>query len=124
MRYLRILAVLLALSLMVGEAYRSFGAGRPVMFWIDDQLMGAMLIAAAILMHRDTHNHRAFFAAAWGINAGMLYFSFFGKIFAPDNSTAGNFDLGVLTTLIGIAFATAILGMLASILLPRTGTQP
>jgi hypothetical protein len=116
---LRLLAVLLALSLMVGEAWRSWGAGRPAYAWIDDQIMGAMLLAGAWAMARDTMARRAFFAAGWGVNAGMLYGSFFGKLFEPARADAGNFDLGVLTSLVGLAFAVSVLGMIMTIMLPR-----
>ena len=86
---------------------------------MDDMIMGTMLIAAAIMVAKDTFPRRAFFTAAWGTNAGMLYGSFFGKVFAPADANAGNFDLGFLTLLIGIAFATAVAGMIASIVLQR-----
>ncbi|MGE0046127.1 MAG: hypothetical protein AB7J28_13180 [Hyphomonadaceae bacterium] len=118
MKALRIVAVLLALSLMIGEAYRSWGAGRPVAFWMDDMLMGALLIAAAVLVAKETVARRAFFTGAWGVNAGMLYGSFFGKVFDPETTNAGNFDLGVLTILVGLAFATSIIGFAASLMLP------
>ena len=123
MKLLRIIAVLLALSLMIGELWRSWGAGRPIMFVLDDQIMGAMLIAAAVFVARDTFNRRAFFTAAWGVNAGMLYGSFFGKVFAPETTNSGNWDLGILTILVGVAFFTAVIGMILSITLPRTGAQ-
>ena len=118
MKLLRIIAVLLALSLMIGELWRSWGAGRPIMFVLDDQIMGAMLIAAALMIRTDTFNRRAFFAAAWGVNAGMLYGSFFGKVFAPETTNSGNWDLGILTILVGVAFFTAVIGMIFSITLP------
>ncbi len=119
MKRLRLLAVLLALSLMVGEAWRSWGAGRPAYAWLDDQIMGAMLLAGAWAMSRDTLARRAFFAAGWGVNAGMLYGSFFGKVFEPQRTNAGNFDLGVLTWLVGLAFAVSIAGMILTITLPQ-----
>jgi hypothetical protein len=117
-KLLRAVAVVLALSLMIGEAYRSWGVDRPVAFWMDDMLMGALLLVAAVLVGRETWMRRALFTGAWGTNAGMLYGSFFSKIFAPGNANAGNFDLGLLTALIGVAFATAILGFIASLMLP------
>lgn len=121
MKYLRIWAVVLALSLMIGELWRSWGAGRELAFILDDQIMGAMLIASAVLMRQDTFRRRAFFASAWGVNAGMLYGSFFGKVFNPEKATPGNWDLGVLTFLIGIAFAVSLIGLTLSIILPRNG---
>lgn len=118
---LRIIAVLLALSLMIGELWRSWGAGRHWLFVIDDQIMGALLILSAIVLRRDSFNRRAFFAAAWGACAGALYGSFFGKLVAPETVNAGNWNMDVLTVLVGVAFVVSLLGMILSILLPRTG---
>ena len=118
MKALRVLAILGALLLMGGEAWRSWGVGRPIAFWMDDMLAGAMMIAAAIAVRRPTRATRSFFAAAWGVAVGMLYGSFFGKLFDPASSDPGNFSLDVLTGLVGFAFVAAIAGLVASILLP------
>lgn len=79
----------------------------------------AMLLAGAWAMARDTLARRAFFAAGWGVNAGMLYGSFFGKLFEPARTNAGNFDLVLLTWLVGLAFAVSIAGMILTITLPQ-----
>ena len=118
MKWLRILAVLFALSLMIGEVWRSWGVGRPVMFVLDDQLMGGFLLVAAWAVAKETVRNRIAFAAAWGANTGMLYGSFFGKVFAPEEAQAGNWDLGVLTWLIGLAFVVSLIGLWSSIALP------
>ncbi|MEL7032847.1 MAG: hypothetical protein AAGL97_12175 [Pseudomonadota bacterium] len=123
MTVLRIWAVLLALSLMIGELWRSWGAGREFVFVIDDQIMGAMLIVSAYLLKEQTVRRRAFFSAAWAFNVGMLYGSFFNKIISPENTNAGNWNFGILTALIGVAFLSAIIGMIASILLPHQGSS-
>ena len=119
MKVIRILSILGALLLMIGEAYRSWGAGRPAAFWMDDMLAGAMMIAAAIAVRRPTRVTRSFFSAAWGVAVGMLYGSFFGKVFDPASSDPGNFSLGLLTALIGVAFVISIAALIASILLPN-----
>ncbi len=118
MKALRIIAVLGALALMIGEAYRSWGVGRPVAFWMDDMLAGALLIGAAIAVGRETMARRALFTGAWGVAGGMLYGSFFGKVFAPQDATPGNFDVGVLTILVGIAFTIAVIGFVWSLIAP------
>ena len=64
MKLLRIWAVLLALSLMIVEVWRSWGAGRELVFVIDDQIMGAMLIASAYLLKQQTLRRRAIYTAA------------------------------------------------------------
>jgi hypothetical protein len=122
-KVLRTLAVLLGLSLIIGEAYRSWGAGRPIAFWMDDMLMGGLIIAAAIAVGKETWARRAFFTGAWGVNTGMLYGSFFGKVFAPEAGDPGNFDLGLLTMLVGLAFVTAIIGFVASLMMPMQSSE-
>jgi hypothetical protein len=94
--------------------------GRPVMFVLDDILMGGFLIAVAVAVGKDNFRNRAAFAAAWGVVAGMLYSSFFGKVFQPETAQAGNWDLGVLTWLIGVAFVVSILGLWLSMALPQS----
>jgi hypothetical protein len=115
---LRALAIILGLSLIIGEAYRSWGAGRPVALWMDDMLMGGLLIAAAIAVGQETWKRRALFTGAWGVNAGMLYGSFFAKVVEPQSTNPGNFDLGVLTALIGLAFAASLIGFATSLIIP------
>ncbi len=101
---------------MIGELIRSWGVGRPIMFVLDDFFMGGLLLAGAILMAAPTRIRWAIFVAGWASCAGMLYGSFFGKVFAPATSNAGNFDLGVLTALIGLAFVVSLLGLAGSIM--------
>ena len=118
MKLLRVAAVLLALSLMIGELWRSWGVGRPAMFVLDDQLMGGFLLAAAWAVGAECRRTRTAFSAAWGVVTGMLYGSFFGKVFDPASANAGNWDLGVLTALLGIAFVVSLVGLWFSITLP------
>lgn len=117
---LRAAAVLLALSLMVGECWRSWGIDRPIMLVLDDQIMGGFLIAAAWAFSKQTPLARAAFSAAWGVIAGMLYSSFFGKLFEPSKAQAGNWNLEVLTWLIGFAFAVSVVGLWRSIAYNKT----
>ena len=113
---LRILGIGLALSLMIGELVRSWGVGRPIMFVLDDFFMGGLLFVGALLMAQPTRMRWGLFVAGWAACAGMLYGSFFGKVFAPDNANSGNFELGLLTALIGLAFATSLLGLVGTLI--------
>jgi hypothetical protein len=119
MKTLRTLAVIAALALMIGELWRSWGVGRPVLFVLDDQLAGGFMLAAAWAMRDDTKRNRAAFSAAWGVAVGMLYGSFFGKLIEPQSAVPGNWNLGVLTALLGFAFAVALAGLWFSITLPQ-----
>lgn len=116
MRYLRVTALFLGSSLIIGELWRSWGAGRPTLLVIDDVLMGGSLVVAAMLVWRNTVRRRTFFSGAWGLCAGMLYGSFFVKIVAPAETVAGNWNPTVLTALIGVAFTVSVFGLVASII--------
>ena len=118
MNALRSIAVAGALALMIGELWRSWGVGRHLLFIMDDMLAGGFMLAAAWAMRNDTRRNRAAFAASWGVAAGMLYGSFFGKLIDPASSNAGNWDMGVLIALLGVAFAIALAGLWFSITLP------
>jgi hypothetical protein len=115
---LRIIAIIGAIALMIGELYRSWGVGRPIPFVIDDLVVGAMMISAGVLVGHQTIATRAYFSAAWGVSAGMLYGSFFSKLYDPGNAVPGNMPLGLLILLLGLAFALSVLGLIASVLLP------
>ena len=116
---LRILAVLIAFALMIGEAWRSWGEARPLAVVWDDMFVAAALAISAVVLTADTSRRRAFFAAAWGTNAGMLYGSFVEKIITPESTIAGNWNADVLTILVRFAFAATCAGTIASILVPR-----
>lgn len=120
---LRIVAAILGASLIAGETIRSFGQDRPIVFVVDDYLIGGFLIGAALLFTADTLRKRAAFAAAWAATAGMLYGSFFAKLFPdPNSSMHSNIPDATLTILVGTAFATSLIGMIATMALPQKGS--
>ena len=118
MKTLRILAIIVAMIVIAGELFRSFGADRPIAFVLDDVLIGCYLIISAIAFTKDTQRRRAFFASGWGMGVSLAYISFFSKVYSPEKTNAGNFDISTLTILVGIAFAVAIAGLVAAIFLP------
>lgn len=118
MAILRVLAVVLAVSLMAGELWRSWGTERQLVFVVDDMIIGVLLLAGAWAMARDAVRRRAMFCAAWGFSAGLLYPSFFGKLVAPAEVDSGNWNMSALTVLVGLAFGTSVIGMVASIAIP------
>ena len=108
---LRLVGAGLAISLMVGELIRSWGVGRPIMFVLDDFFMGGLLLVGAILMANPTRLRWGIFVAGWASCAGMMYGSFFGKVFDPASANSGNLDLGFLTAIIGLGFVVSLLGL-------------
>ncbi|MEZ5553819.1 MAG: hypothetical protein R3E82_23285 [Pseudomonadales bacterium] len=115
MTFWRIWAALLGSSLMVGELVRSWGQGRNLLFVLDDFFIGVPLLLTAYLMGRPSVARRCAFSAAFAAAAGMLYGSFFGKLVDLSNPASSNIEIKLLTTLIGVAFVSSLLGLFASI---------
>jgi len=87
---LRILGVTYGIALMAGEAARSWGMGRHWAWILDDFVVGAPLVIAAVLVGNPTLRRRCAFSAAWAANAGMVYSSFFTKLLEPAKTDVGN----------------------------------
>lgn len=115
MMFLRIWAALLGASLMIGEVIRSWGQGRNLLFVVDDFLIGIPLVVAAVLMGSPSPARWCAFAASFAATAGMLYGSFFGKLIDLSNPASSNIEVRVLTALIGLAFAAALIGLVGTL---------
>ena len=110
-------AILLGSSLMVGELIRSWGQDRNLLFVLDDFLIGVPLVASAVLMGNPSSSRSCAFSASFAATAGMLYGSFFGKLIDLSRPAQSNIEVGLLTALIGLAFASSLAGLTASIYL-------
>ena len=115
MIFWRVWAALLGSSLMIGETIRSWGQGRNLLFVFDDFLIGIPLVMMAVLMAKPTIAKHCAFTASYAATAGMLYGSFLGKLVRPDDPMASNLDTGLLTILVGMAFFSAVAGLIASL---------
>lgn len=115
MAFLRVWAALLGASLMIGETIRSWGQGRNLLFVLDDFVIGIPLVVTAILMGSPTPARFCAFAASFAAAAGMLYGSFFAKLVDLSNPASSNIEIRLLTGLIGLAFASSLVGLIASI---------
>jgi hypothetical protein len=122
-KLLKILAITLGSSLVIGETIRSWGQGRPLPFVLDDFLIGGGLIAGALWFRADDLKRRAAFAAAWAATVGGLYGSFFGKLLEPAGDFHSNIPGGWLTWLIGLAYVEAIFGTVATIAMKPRGVS-
>ena len=112
---LRVLAVVLAIVLAFGETLRSWGAGRAWYHITDDYLAGLLLVVAATRATRS--EGPALLCGAFGFATGMLYGSFFGHVAALSRNEGdpGNIPQSCLTVVIGVLFASAVVGFGLSI---------
>lgn len=118
MKRLRYFTMILAVTIMAGEVYRSIGDGRHIMFVLDDIFLGVAMLLSALWFTEDTLQKRAFFAAAWGAAAGGVYGSFFSKLLADTPINSGNLDPIFLTAFLGVFFCISIICVWLAIRLP------
>lgn len=115
MKFWRIWALILGISLMAGESIRSWGQARNPLFVVDDFLVGIPLVLTAILLARPSIPRLCAFSAAFAASAGMLYGSFFSKLVDLAEPASSNIEIRLLTALIGLALISSILGVYGSI---------
>lgn len=80
-------------------------------FWLDDYLLGALLLYGAWRVKRELRSGRRFLAAGWGFTCGMAYGSFFTQLShlnEPDPAPISSFWVAVVKGL-GLALATMAL---------------
>jgi hypothetical protein len=107
------LALALGILLPLGETVRRWGTRDTFVFWIDDFIIGALLIFGAWQSRRRPEQGVRALAAGWGVAFGMLYPSFFTHLQTMAAPDVGHFPHRVLTALIGAAFLTSIVGLVS-----------
>jgi hypothetical protein len=75
-----VLAVLLGIALPAGETIRKWGTDFFLPLFVDDFIMGALLIAGAWQARRTDFRAPRFLLTAWAFSSGMLFLSFFGNL--------------------------------------------
>jgi hypothetical protein len=102
----------------LGETFRRWSTWRdnPSALF-DDYIIGALLVYGAWQVGRDARAGQPFLAAAWGVSCGMGYASFFGQLYSNRQGVVDPSHLpGAWVAVVkGIAFALAILALVASL---------
>ena len=104
-------AFVLGVALPVFEVCRRRTDFSDIPGYIDDFIIGALLLFAARSVARQRRHGRAFLIAAWGILCGGLWSSFFGQLYnrsAHDISGLPNFTI-VLAKLVVYCIALVCL---------------
>ncbi len=116
------LAVMIGVTLALGEAIRSWGAGRPWASWLDDQILGALLIYGT--WRSATARGRLTLAAGWGFACGLLYPSFFHHWQTRAQADPGNVPHACVLLVVAVCFGGSILGLLLTLLLGEEPNGP
>ena len=105
------LATVLGVSLPLCETVRRWGTDFFLPMFLDDYLMGGMLLFGAWCTYKNT-KELSFLLVAWAFTCGMLYLSFFGNLdrYLNQSQSAG-ISSAFWVSLILLAFVSAILGL-------------
>jgi len=118
------LAILLALGLIIGETIRRYGEWGFWARWIDDYIMGLLLIIPAILVLKNKNFGKKLLIAGWSLTIGITYGSFFSKISPNAKEFQTNIEANSLILLIGLAFITSTIGLIWILLLESKNPVP
>ncbi len=114
----RRLAIILGILTPLAETIRRWhqlGELSILPFWLDDYILGALLLYGAWRTGKDIRSGRRFLAAAWGFTCGMAYSSFFSQLAnlnQPDPAPISSTWVAVIK---GIGLALAILALVGSL---------
>ena len=109
-------ATILGIALAIGESIRRFGTELFLPFFLDDYVMCALLIFGAWRAYRSSFKDLRFLLTAWSFTCGMLYLSFFANLEKYlDNPSTPGISAPIWVILIFTAFATSIVGALATL---------
>ena len=79
----RRLAIILGILTPLAETvrrWRQLGQLSLLPAWLDDYIIGALLLYGAWRTGKDIRSGRPFLVAAWGVTCGMAYSSFFSQL--------------------------------------------
>ncbi len=86
--------------------------------YVDDYIVGALLLLGAWAVTRRRPYGSYALAGAWGILCGGLYYSFFGQLRNGGPQDVSGLPNGVVVAIKGILFAVAIVALVRSITRP------
>ena len=92
------------------ESIRRWGTGN-YLLWLDDYLIGVVLLAAAWQARRGPAVGRPWLAAAWAFACGIGYSSLLAHWLSLDRPDVGRFDHRLLTAAIALGLMLALLAL-------------
>jgi hypothetical protein len=119
LRTLRWLAIGIALVLLLAEVWRVSQLEREWLLILEDVVSAGLLLIAAIWMTRDGIRQRALFAAAWMLNATLLYVSFHTQWFRNVDIVSNGFGaLGLVDIAVAGLMMACLFGLALTVWLP------
>ena len=101
-------AFVFGIALPVLEAARRRTSFHPLPAYLDDFVIGGILLVAAWSVTRGKTYGPALLACAWGTLCGGLWASFFGQLASTDPTDISGLPNGVVVGIKGVAYAVAL----------------
>jgi hypothetical protein len=83
--------------------------------WLDDVLLGALLLYAAWRVSVNRQTGGRFLVAAWGVACGMAFPSFFNQLMSLDRPDPAPIPSVWVAAIKGVGFALAIAALVGSL---------
>ncbi|HEV7606606.1 MAG TPA: hypothetical protein VGO61_04680 [Steroidobacteraceae bacterium] len=117
-QFSRKLAYVFGVVLPILETIRRFhqlGDIRAWPTWLDDILLGALLLTGARMTSGLRYHNAKYLVAAWGVTCGMGYASFFGQVLHLDLPDPAGIPSLWVAVIKGSGFALAIVALIGAL---------
>ena len=121
MRFEVVAAYVMGISLPALEIVRRRTNFENVSTYVDDIIVGALLLYAARAVTKSKANSSMLLVAAWAILVGGCYGSFFGQLNNTASLDVSGFSNSSVVIVKGVVFLTSIVALLMSI---RSAARP
>jgi len=108
MRFEILAAYVVGIGLPLAEALRRRTNFDDIPAYVDDFLVGALLIVAARLAAKRDKRGPVLLVIAWAVLCGGLYYSFFGQLFSTNARDISGLPNGVVVAIKGALYAVAL----------------
>lgn len=116
---IRALAFALGGLLPVAEVARRASDLGSWWLWIDDFVIGGALLAGAWAARHGSEQGLRALAAAWGVAAGMGYYSLVGHILRLGETDVSGFPGWVITLVIALGWLVVLFALISTVRLRR-----
>jgi hypothetical protein len=118
-RRLAIIFGVLAPLAETARRWRQLGDLSVWPFWLDDFIIGALLLYGAWRTGKDIRSGRPFLVAAWGFTCGMVYSSFFAQLATLNAPDPAPISSAWVAAIKGVGLALAILALVGTLKRPK-----
>jgi hypothetical protein len=110
-------SIIFGCLIVSGETYRRFGDFGHWSRWMDDYIIGLLLIVPAILILKGRNDWIKVLISGYGFATGLLYGSFFSKFLDVKNIQQSNIEADLLIFLIGLGLLASLVGLIWTLII-------